>query len=63
MASAHRKRRYTALAAMAGLYVAGTVAAVTGFTEVNGAWQMWVEDRDSGKRWKYAVGETIDDGS
>ncbi len=41
---------------------AASAAAVTGFTEVDGAWQMWVEDRDSGKRCKYAVGATIEAG-
>lgn len=38
-------------------------AAVTGFTEVGGAWQVWIEDRGASKRWKWAAGEHVAVGS
>ena len=42
---------------------AANSAKVTGFTEVDGAWQVWIEDRTGGKRWKWAAGENVAVGS
>ena len=35
---------------------------VTGFTQVDGAWQVWIEDRGAGKRWALQSGESFDIG-
>ena len=38
-------------------------SAVTGFTEVDGAWQVWTENRGGDKRWKWTAGESFAVGS
>ena len=37
-------------------------ALVTGFTQVDGSWQVWIEDRGAGKRWALQSGESFDIG-
>jgi hypothetical protein len=49
--------------ARAGDSDGAAVAKVTGFTEVDGAWQVWIEDHNGGKRWKWAAGENVAVGS
>jgi hypothetical protein len=37
-------------------------ALVTGFTQVDGAWQVWIEDRAAGQRWALESGKSFDIG-
>ncbi len=37
-------------------------ALVTAFTQVDGSWQVWIEDRGAGKRWALQSGESFDIG-
>jgi hypothetical protein len=37
-------------------------ALVTGFTQVDGSWQVWIEDRGAGKRWALESGESFNIG-